>query len=78
MDSHKSKVLSINLSSVALLQSESKEGRDLKPRLKEMNSSWDRLGKSLKEWRTALQDALMQCQVQTQTTHTDPYNRKDE
>lgn len=68
MDSHKSTVLSINLSSVALLQSDSEEGLDLKARLKEMNSSWDRLGKSLKEWRTALQDALMQCQVQTQST----------
>ncbi|XP_073712130.1 nesprin-1 isoform X2 [Misgurnus anguillicaudatus] len=69
MDSHKSKVLSINLSSAALLQSDSEEGLDLKARLKEMNSSWDRLGKSLKEWRTALQDALMQCQEFHELSH---------
>lgn len=63
MDSHKSKVLSINLNSVALVQSDSDESKVLKAKLKKMNSRWDQLGKSLKDWRTALQDALMQCQV---------------
>jgi len=67
MDSHKSKVLSINLNSVALLQSDSQESQELKAKLKEMNSRWDRLGKSLKDWRKALQDALMQCQVHIDT-----------
>lgn len=70
MDSHKSKVLSINLNSVTLLRSDSEESQVLKAKLKEMNSCWDRLGKSLKDWRTALQEALMQCQVHTQTAPT--------
>ncbi|KTG06491.1 hypothetical protein cypCar_00011069 [Cyprinus carpio] len=69
MDSHKSKVLSINLNSVTLLQSDSEESQDLKTKLKEMNSRWDRLGKSLKDWRTALQDALMQCQEFHELSH---------
>lgn len=70
MDSHKSKVLSINLNSVTLLRSDSEESQVLKAKLNEMNSCWDRLGKSLKDWRTALQEALMQCQVHTQTAPT--------
>ncbi|KAK7133089.1 hypothetical protein R3I94_015094 [Phoxinus phoxinus] len=69
MDSHKSKVLSINLNSVALLQSDSEESQELKAKLKEMNSRWDRLGKSLKDWRKALQDALMQCQEFHELSH---------
>uniref|UniRef100_A0A673H4D7 Nesprin-1-like n=1 Tax=Sinocyclocheilus rhinocerous TaxID=307959 RepID=A0A673H4D7_9TELE len=69
MDSHKSKVLSINLNSVTLLQSDSEESQDLQAKLKEMNSRWDRLGKSLKDWRTALQDALMQCQEFHELSH---------
>uniref|UniRef100_A0A8C2DGG1 Spectrin repeat containing, nuclear envelope 1a n=1 Tax=Cyprinus carpio TaxID=7962 RepID=A0A8C2DGG1_CYPCA len=69
MDSHKSKVLSINLNSVTLLQSVSEESQDLQAKLKEMNSRWDRLGKSLKDWRTALQDALMQCQEFHELSH---------
>ncbi|XP_048062412.1 nesprin-1 isoform X1 [Megalobrama amblycephala] len=69
MDSHKSKVLSINLNSVALLQTDSEESQELKAKLKEMNSRWDRLGKSLKDWRTALQDALMQCQEFHELSH---------
>uniref|UniRef100_A0A671Q6F1 Nesprin-1-like n=1 Tax=Sinocyclocheilus anshuiensis TaxID=1608454 RepID=A0A671Q6F1_9TELE len=69
MDSHKSKVLSINLNSVTLLQSDSEESQDLQVKLKEMNSRWDRLGKSLKDWRTALQDALMQCQEFHELSH---------
>uniref|UniRef100_A0A673NJM0 Nesprin-1-like n=1 Tax=Sinocyclocheilus rhinocerous TaxID=307959 RepID=A0A673NJM0_9TELE len=69
MDSHKSKLLSINLNSVTLLQSDSEESQDLKTKLKEMNSRWDRLGKSLKDWRTALQDALMQCQEFHELSH---------
>ncbi|XP_067272909.1 nesprin-1 isoform X4 [Pseudorasbora parva] len=69
MDSHKSKVLSINLNSVALLQPDSGESQELKEKLKEMNSRWDRLGKSLKDWRTALQEALMQCQEFHELSH---------
>jgi len=75
MDSHKSKVLSINLNSVALLQSDSQESQELKAKLKEMNSRWDRLGKSLKDWRKALQDALMQCQVHIDTAPATLHNK---
>ncbi|TRY57107.1 hypothetical protein DNTS_023982 [Danionella cerebrum] len=69
MDSHKSKVLSINLNSVALVQSDSDESKLLKARLKKMNARWDLLGKSSKDWRTALQDALMQCQEFHELSH---------
>uniref|UniRef100_A0AAR2ILP8 Spectrin repeat containing, nuclear envelope 1b n=1 Tax=Pygocentrus nattereri TaxID=42514 RepID=A0AAR2ILP8_PYGNA len=69
VDAHKSKVLSINLSSVGLLQSDSEESRKLRERLKEMNSRWDRLGKSLQQWRGALQGALMQCQEFHELSH---------
>lgn len=65
MEAHKSEVLSINLSSADFLQSEpdSEEAWELRDRLKEMNSRWDRLGISLEDWREELQRALMQCQV---------------
>lgn len=65
METHKSEVLSINLSSANFLQSEpdSEEAWELRDALKEMNAHWDRLGTSLEEWREELQRALMQCQV---------------
>lgn len=65
MDAHKSEVLSINLCSADFLQSEpdSEDAWELRDRLKEMNSRWDRLGTSLEDWREELQKALMQCQV---------------
>ncbi|XP_076129249.1 nesprin-1 [Alosa pseudoharengus] len=69
VDAHKSLVLSINLSSVELAQSESGAGRDLPARLAEMNSRWERLTTSLDEWRTALQHALMQCQEFHELSH---------
>ncbi|XP_041950505.1 nesprin-1 [Alosa sapidissima] len=69
VDAHKSLVLSINLSSVELAQSESGTGRDLPARLAEMNGRWERLTTSLDEWRTALQDALMQCQEFHELSH---------
>ncbi|TNN68504.1 Nesprin-1 [Liparis tanakae] len=64
VDAHKSEVLSINLSSAEFLQSEpdSEEAWELRDRLKEMNTHWDRLGTSLEDWREELQRALMQCQ----------------
>lgn len=67
MDSHKSEVLSINLSSADFLQSEpdSEEAWELRDRLKEMNSHWERLSNSLEDWREELQRALMQCQVKS-------------
>ncbi|XP_013867052.1 nesprin-1 isoform X3 [Austrofundulus limnaeus] len=71
MEAHKSEVLSINLSSADFLQSEpdSEEAWELRDRLKEMNSRWDRLGVSLEDWREELQRALMQCQEFHELSH---------
>lgn len=65
MDAHKSEVLSINLRSADFLQPEpdSEEAWELREGLKEMNTSWNRLGASLEDWREELQGVLMQCQV---------------
>lgn len=65
MDTHKSEVLSINLRSADFLQTEpdSEEAWELREGLKEMNTSWNRLGASLEDWREELQGVLMQCQV---------------
>ncbi|XP_049914520.1 nesprin-1 [Epinephelus moara] len=71
VDAHKSEVLSINLSSADFLQSEpdSEEAWELRDRLKEMNSRWDRLSTSLEDWRKELQRALMQCQEFHEMSH---------
>ncbi|XP_061667964.1 nesprin-1 isoform X8 [Syngnathoides biaculeatus] len=71
MDTHKSKVLSVNLSSAGFLQSEpdSEEAWELRDALKEMNAHWDRLGASLEEWREELHRALMQCQEFHEMSH---------
>uniref|UniRef100_A0A8C2ZZJ9 KASH domain-containing protein n=1 Tax=Cyclopterus lumpus TaxID=8103 RepID=A0A8C2ZZJ9_CYCLU len=71
VDAHKSEVLSINLSSAEFLQSESdsEEAWELRDRLKEMNTHWDRLGTSLEDWREELQRALMQCQEFHEMSH---------
>ncbi|XP_077408019.1 nesprin-1 isoform X11 [Vanacampus margaritifer] len=71
MDTHKSEVLSANLSSASFLQSEpdSEEAWELRDALKEMNAHWDRLGTSLEEWREELQRALMQCQEFHEMSH---------
>ncbi|XP_061127011.1 nesprin-1-like isoform X2 [Syngnathus typhle] len=71
MDSHKSEVLSVNLSSAGFLQLEpdSEEAWELRDALKEMNAHWDRLGTSLEEWREELQRALMQCQEFHEMSH---------
>ncbi|XP_062858462.1 nesprin-1 isoform X4 [Trichomycterus rosablanca] len=69
VDTYKAKILSLNLSSVGLLQSDSDESRKLRKRLKEINSRWDQLGKSLQQWRASLQDALLQCQEFHELSH---------
>ncbi|KAJ0008745.1 hypothetical protein NQD34_016160 [Periophthalmus magnuspinnatus] len=61
-DKRKAIVLSINLCSGEFVQSDSVESRELQIKLKDMNNHWDRLGLSLDQWRTSLQEALMQCQ----------------
>ena len=62
-DKRKPIVLSINLCSAEFLQSDSDESRGLQAKLKDMNNHWDKQGGSLDEWRSSLQEALMQCQV---------------
>ncbi|KAI5615121.1 nesprin-1 isoform X2 [Silurus asotus] len=69
VEGHKPTVLSINLTGVKLVQSDGEESRRLRRRLKEMNSHWDRLGKELQQWRSALQEALMQCQEFHELSH---------
>lgn len=58
-------MLSINLCSAEFVQPDTEESRQLQAKLKDMNNHWDKLGSSLDEWRTSLQEALMQCQVRT-------------
>lgn len=62
-DKRKAIVLSINLCSAEFMQTDSEESRELQAKLKDMNNHWDKLGSSLEEWRSSLQEALMQCQV---------------
>ncbi|XP_077443053.1 nesprin-1 isoform X2 [Stigmatopora argus] len=71
MDTNKTEVLSINLSSANFLQSEpdSEEAWELRDALKEMNADWSRLGSSLEEWKEELQKALMQCQEFHEMSH---------
>lgn len=62
-DKRKPIVLSINLCSPDLLHPDLQESRQLQARLKDLNQHWDQLGVSLDEWRSSLQEALLQCQV---------------
>lgn len=66
-DKRKPIVLSINLCSNEFVQTDSAESRELQAKLKDMNKHWDRMGSSLEEWRCALQEALMQCQVELES-----------
>ncbi|XP_053538882.1 nesprin-1 isoform X9 [Ictalurus punctatus] len=69
LDKRKAIVLSINLCSSEFVQSDSKDSQELQGRLKEMNNRWERLTGSLDEWRSSLQDALMQCQDFHEMSH---------
>uniref|UniRef100_A0A672YL32 KASH domain-containing protein n=1 Tax=Sphaeramia orbicularis TaxID=375764 RepID=A0A672YL32_9TELE len=68
-DKRKAIVLSINLCSAEFVQSDTEETCELQARLKDMNNRWDKLGASLDEWRTSLQEALMQCQEFHEMSH---------
>ncbi|KAK7904600.1 hypothetical protein WMY93_017207 [Mugilogobius chulae] len=68
-DKRKAIVLSINLCSGEFVQSDSMESRELQIKLKDMNNHWDKLGLSLDQWRTSLQEALMQCQDFHEMSH---------
>ncbi|KAM4625298.1 nesprin-1 isoform 5-T5 [Polymixia lowei] len=60
-DKRKAIVLSVNLCSAEFVQADTEESRELQAKLKDMNNHWDKLGSSLEEWRSSLQEALMQC-----------------
>lgn len=62
-DKRKAIVLSINLCSAEFVHGRSEESKELQAKLKDMNNHWDHLSTSLDEWRSSLQEALMQCQV---------------
>uniref|UniRef100_A0A3P9C737 KASH domain-containing protein n=1 Tax=Maylandia zebra TaxID=106582 RepID=A0A3P9C737_9CICH len=68
-DKRKAIVLSINLCSAEFLHSETDESRELQGKLKDMNNHWDKLGSALEEWRSSLQEALMQCQEFHEMSH---------
>lgn len=68
-DKRKAIVLSINLCSTEFVQSDTEESRQLQAKLKDMNNHWDKLGSSLEEWRSSLQEALMQCQDFHEMSH---------
>uniref|UniRef100_UPI0037E92F69 nesprin-1 isoform X2 n=1 Tax=Semicossyphus pulcher TaxID=241346 RepID=UPI0037E92F69 len=68
-DKRKAIVLSINLCSTEFVQSDTEESRELQAKLKDMNNHWDKLGSSLEEWRSSLQEALMQCQDFHEMSH---------
>ncbi|XP_053365696.1 nesprin-1 isoform X2 [Clarias gariepinus] len=69
LDKRKAILLSINLCSSEFVQPESEGSVELQSRLKEMNNRWERLTGSLDEWRSSLQDALMQCQDFHEMSH---------
>ncbi|XP_076833611.1 nesprin-1-like isoform X2 [Brachyhypopomus gauderio] len=69
VDKRKAIVLSINLCSSEFVQSDSGETQQLQARLREMNNRWERLNSALGEWRSSLQDALMQCQDFHEMSH---------
>lgn len=55
--------MSINLCSAEFVHSATEESKVLQAKLKDMNNHWDKLGSLLEQWRSSLQEALMQCQV---------------
>lgn len=63
IDNRKAIILSINLCSSEFTQSDSEESKKLQEHLSQMNVRWDHVCSMIEEWRSSLQDALMQCQV---------------
>uniref|UniRef100_A0A8C7X1J4 Nesprin-1 n=1 Tax=Oryzias sinensis TaxID=183150 RepID=A0A8C7X1J4_9TELE len=68
-DKRKPIVLSINLCSPDFLQPDLQDSQQLQVRLKDLNKHWDQLGVSLDEWRSSLQEALLQCQDFHEMSH---------
>ncbi|XP_074165617.1 nesprin-1 isoform X19 [Sminthopsis crassicaudata] len=69
VDHRKAIILSINLCSSEFTQSDSEESKELQERLAQMNMRWDRVCSLLEDWRSLLQDALMQCQDFHEMSH---------
>ncbi|XP_044278581.1 nesprin-1 isoform X9 [Varanus komodoensis] len=69
VDNRKAIILSINLCSSEFMQSDSEESKDLQERLSQMNMRWDHVCTMLDEWRSSLQNALMQCQDFHEMSH---------
>lgn len=65
IDNRKAIILSINLCSSEFTQSDSEESKKLQERLTQMNVRWEHVCSMIEEWRSSLQDALIQCQVCT-------------
>lgn len=63
IDNRKAIILSINLCSSEFTQSDSEESKKLQERLTQMNVRWEHVCSMIEEWRSSLQDALIQCQV---------------
>ncbi|XP_071405405.1 nesprin-1 isoform X2 [Pithys albifrons albifrons] len=70
IDNRKAIVLSINLCSSEFTQSDSEEGKKLQERLSQMNMRWEHVCSMIEEWRSSLQDALMQCQDFHELSHS--------
>ncbi|XP_033368639.1 nesprin-1 isoform X3 [Parus major] len=62
IDNRKAIILSINLCSSEFTQSDSEESKKLQERLSQMNVRWEHVCSMIEDWRSSLQDALVQCQ----------------
>ncbi|XP_066035177.1 nesprin-1 isoform X2 [Chamaea fasciata] len=62
IDNRKAIILSINLCSSEFTQSDSEESKRLQERLSQMNVRWEHVCSMIEDWRSSLQDALIQCQ----------------
>ena len=69
LESKKTRVISINLTSRELVDPTTEEGRKLVDRLKQMNRRWDSVCAKATKLQSELQDALMQCQEFHHTIH---------
>ncbi|XP_041279944.1 nesprin-1 isoform X4 [Onychostruthus taczanowskii] len=69
IDNRKAIILSINLCSSEFTQSDSEESKKLQERLSQMNVRWEHVCSMIEDWRSSLQDALIQCQDFHELSH---------
>lgn len=74
IDNRKAIILSINLCSSEFTQSDSEESKRLQERLSQMNVRWEHVCSMIEDWRSSLQDALIQCQVCAVPVSNCPHN----